>query len=50
MNLLIIASALLAATVTSKNLEEVYSDEKVVTDVSFDGLVTASVTNGLVTA
>ena len=40
MNLLIIASALLAATVTSKNLEEVYSDEKVVTDVSFDGLAT----------
>ena len=40
MNLLIIASALLAATVTSKNLEEVYSDEKVVTAVSFDGLAT----------
>ena len=50
MNLLIIASALLAATVTSKNLEEVYSDEKVVTAVSFDGLVTASVTNGLASA
>ena len=55
MNLLIIASAILAATVTSKNLEEVYSDEKVVTAVSFDGLASAasvsasiaSATNGL---